>query len=39
MAQQTQKQTNQTGDNIILFICMGIFIVGMIAGCVKFLFF
>jgi hypothetical protein len=36
---KTQKQTNQTGDNIILFICMGIFIVGIIAGYVKLLFF
>lgn len=33
------KTVNQTGDNVILFICMGIFIVGMIAGCVRFLLF
>jgi hypothetical protein len=35
----TNKELNQRGDNAILFICMGIFIVGIIAGYVRFLFF
>jgi hypothetical protein len=36
---KTQKQTNQTGDNVILFITMAICIGGIIAGYVKLLFF
>lgn len=36
---KTQKQTNQRGDNVILFIAMAICIGGIIAGYVRFLFF
>lgn len=34
---KTQKQINQTGDNVILFICFGIILVGLLAGYVKLL--
>ena len=36
---KTQKQINQTGDNVILFIIIAICIGGIIAGYVKLLFF
>ena len=39
MKKSTNKELNQTGDNAILFIAMATFIVGIIAGCVKLLFF
>ena len=39
MKSKTNKELNQTGDNAILFIAMATFIVGIIVGYVKFLFF
>jgi hypothetical protein len=38
MKKITNKELNQRGDNVILFICMAICIGGIIAGYVRFLF-
>ena len=39
MKSKTNKVINQTRDNAILFIAMATFIVGIIVGYVRFLFF